>query len=418
MGFESNTAPLSAELMDAPRLEPSEEGRFLLAAIQRGVQGNRYDETSLPPDFGQLDWSEVLRLAFESRTASLLAYTLAPVFPSGRVPEPQRDILKKFFLETTQKNLRIRHSLNVIISRLAERGIEAIVLKGADLAFSIWPHMATRQMHDIDIVVPVDRVNEAMDVLLRLGYQTTRDELSIEWHLKHTKEISALVEPRSGIEVEIHYRFFTPNPRIKIDESPFWKHTNAKDFGGVSAKVLADDELLVLLCLHVSVGHFLQDNIRSLLDIKLLIEARGSELDHAKIDAYLKDPHVGPLLAFPIFICANYLDVDFRPTIDDAHSVLSRHYSGLQLAVLRKSAAHFLLKNDSESLFDRILTRLASVAIYDSSVSLVGLIIGFFEEQKEVIRHRSYEKVSRFTSMKNLIHRRIKFVWSLIRPKS
>ena len=395
-------------------LSLSAEDTFVLTTIKRGVQGNRFCEQDLSAEFDQLDWAEVLRVAFENRVASLLSYTLAPVFSSGRIPQKQLVILKKFFLETTQKNLRIRHNLNRILSELADRDIEVIVLKGAALASTIWPHMATRQMHDIDIVVPVEHVRETVNVLFELGYERTA-EFSLEWHLKNTKEFSALREPNSGIEVEVHYRFFTPNPRLRIDETTFWLNAPSKGFGDVPAKVLASDELFVYLCLHVSVGHFLEDNMRSLLDIKLLIESSETSLDRLKIKAYLDDPYVGPLVAFPVLICSRFLGVDFESSIENASSVLSLHYSGFKLKVLEKSAAHFLLKSKTGSLSDWVLARLARGVIYEPKISLIRLFSYFIFEQKSITHLNEPESTS--VTVKKAIQRRAKLFWGLMKKK-
>jgi len=288
------------------------------------------------------------------------------------------------------------------------------VLKGAALAYTIWPHMATRQMHDIDIVVPMKHVRETLDTLLELGYQKTRD-FPIEWHLKHTKEISALVEPKSGIEIEVHYRFFTPNPRLRIDETPFWLNASWQEFGEVSAKVLASEELFVYLCLHVSVGHFLEDNMRSLLDIKLLIEASETSLDRSKINGYLDDPYVGPLVAFPTLICSRFLGVDFNSSIEDADSLLSLHYSGFKLKVLEKSAARFLLKIKKESLFDWVLDRLATGIIYEPKISLIKLFSYFIFQQQGITQLK--ETQSTIDSVKETIQRRLGLVWRFFKPE-
>ncbi|RPF77161.1 MAG: hypothetical protein CBC31_007920 [Verrucomicrobia bacterium TMED71] len=395
-------------------LSLSAEETFVLATIKRGVQGNRFCERDLSAEFDKLDWAEVLRVAFENRVASLLSYTLAPVFSSGRIPQKQLVILKKFFLETTQNNLRIRYNLNRIISELADRGIEVVILKGAALAYTIWPHMATRQMHDIDIVVPVEHVYETVDVLLDLGYQKTSGMMPIEWYLKHTKEFS-LIEPKSGILVEVHYRFCSPNSRLKLPEASFWSNASSSFFGGISAKVLASEELFVYLCLHVSVGHFLKDNMRSLLDLKLLIESGGEGLDPLKIKAYLDDPSIGPLVAFPVEICSRYLEVDFKLLIEDSDSILARYYSGFYLKVLEKSAARFLLKVENDSFYDWILTRLSTALIYQHDISLVKLCSYFVLQQKGITQFR--EQQSPIEEVNTTLQRRAKLFWGLMKPK-
>lgn len=59
----------------------------------------------------------------------------------------------------------------VLVDRLAERGIRAIVLKGMDTAWSVFADPATRPVSDIDLVIdPADRAL-AGAVLCELGYR-------------------------------------------------------------------------------------------------------------------------------------------------------------------------------------------------------------------------------------------------------
>ena len=358
----------------------SAEERFLLATIRRGVQGNRFCERDLSSEFDQLDWAEVLRIAFENRVASLLSYTLAPVFSSGRVPQKQLVILKKFFLEMTQRNLRIKHSLKEVLLAFEKCDIDVIVYKGATLAFSIWPNIATRQMQDIDLVVDESRSIEAANLLSKMGYLFSGDR-DYDWYLNHTNEFPDFVNPVSGISIELHHRFFTPHKCFNIDEDAFWERSSISKIDGIPVRVLNPNQLLMLLCLHVSVGHFLQDNIRSLLDIALVTRKFKGAFDPGLWEKMLLEPRLGPLLALPISISSREFGADCGGLLKDPENALSLHYRGLSLKILVKASEHFLLKIRAQSTYEKVLRRISMELVYRPEFGLFrNVICSFFPQ--------------------------------------
>ena len=361
-------------------LSLSAEDTFVLATIKKGVQGNRFCEQDLLAEFDQLDWAKVLRVAFENRVASLLSYTLAPVFSSGRIPQKQLVILKKFFLETTQRNLRIKQSLKEVLLAFEKFNIDVIVFKGATLAFSIWPNMATRQMQDIDLVVDKIRSIEAANLLTEMGYLFTGDR-DYDWYLNHTNEFPDFVNPVSGISVELHHSFFTPHKCFNIDEDLFWERSSISKIDGISVKVLNPNQLLMFLCLHVSIGHFLQDNIRSLLDIALVTRGFNGAFDPELWGKMLLEPRLGPLLALPISISSKEFGADFRGFVKDPESALSLHYSGMSLKILEKAKAHFLLKIRAKNTYEKVLRRISMEIVYRPELGLFrNVICSFFPQ--------------------------------------
>lgn len=363
------------------------EEQFLLFAVRKGIRGDRLVEDDLRGVFEALDWSLVVKIAFENRVASLLSFALSTVSESGVVPQSESAILKKFYLETAQKNMRIKHSLKRILGALETKGIDAITLKGVALAYSIWPTVATRQMHDIDLVVLPEDVEETVEVLLASGY-IRPGPYSLDWHLAYTKELSHFVDPASGIEVDLHFRFFTPNPLLKIEEASFWRNASHREFGGMSARSLAPQELLIYLCMHVSVGHFLGDNMRSLLDIALLMEQAENEFDPEVFREYLEHEYVGPLVAFPVVLCARYLGVNFDRLLPQAEDALGLHYKGFKRRVLERAAWSFLFRIEPKGFSDWVLVRMSKKIIYEPQSGPLDLILCFFLSQPSITDNR------------------------------
>lgn len=89
-----------------------------------------------------------------------------------------------------------------ILDALDAAGVDVIVLKGAVLAFDVYPAPELRPRKDLDLLVRPQQATGAVDALRRLGFQTS-DEPRPRGHHHH---LPALVRARDGhtVSVEIH----------------------------------------------------------------------------------------------------------------------------------------------------------------------------------------------------------------------
>jgi hypothetical protein len=292
----------------------SREEVLLLKSIREALRGRRLDQDQDQEWLQDIDWKKLVDLAFENRAASLLAYSLAEV---DLIPDQQKSILKQFYFRTAQRNLRMKVGLKKILRTLETEGIQVILMKGVALAYSLWPNMALRQMHDIDLMVRREDVIAADRSLRALGFQSDLWEHPMEWYLQHEKNLPYYWQRDEDILVELHFSCFFPNYVFRFQIETFWKESRPVAFDEVPARVFCPEHLLVHLCLHVSCDHFLGDNMRSLMDIALLTCQDRHTLSWDKFVQFTAENRLERLVYFPLFVARKYIGARIDPEYEE-----------------------------------------------------------------------------------------------------
>jgi hypothetical protein len=94
-------------------------------------------------------------------------------------------------------------ALSEMLDAFARQSIESLLLKGAALAWMIYPSPALRPMSDVDILVPRATARPAQETLRRLGYVTSAGRRRFGSNAHH---LPAASRTRDGlnVSVEIH----------------------------------------------------------------------------------------------------------------------------------------------------------------------------------------------------------------------
>ncbi|MGB5281868.1 MAG: nucleotidyltransferase family protein [Arenicellales bacterium] len=85
------------------------------------------------------------------------------------------------------------------------RSIQLIVLKGAFLAHTIYPHPSLRPMSDIDLLAPADKAAEVIIILRKLGYSAPEQASSQYMSEHHHLPGAHTTRDGQGILVEVHH---------------------------------------------------------------------------------------------------------------------------------------------------------------------------------------------------------------------
>jgi hypothetical protein len=195
----------------------------LLITCLRGLPFDLPDDT---------DWKTLLTLA-EENGVLLLAY--ATLLASGAD-------MPAFFKEAAQECRAAAETLAAALAALledfAEHGIEALPLKGPDMAAALYGDAALRQSNDIDLLVRRDNFSKAEALLLRRGFA------SLGAASEHDRRFL-----RSELLVELHFELASPRffP-FHIDD--IWSRSHCIHFRGKPARAMADSDLALYLCAH------------------------------------------------------------------------------------------------------------------------------------------------------------------------
>jgi hypothetical protein len=230
------------------------------------------------------EWSAFARTAVRHGVAPLVHARLHSAAnaerASGRVPGHVLDVLKGYFFRTGLEQMRLYAHLAPLLRALAEQDIDAIVLKGAFLAETVYGDRALRSMGDADLLVRRADLVRADQTLRALGWQQPvaddpSSPLRAGGHQLQTFQ-------RDTARVEVHWNIEDDESPFAIDVDGLWARARPAQIAGVSALALSPEDLLLHLCLHTSYNHgWLQfeAGLRPLVDIGATLWHFGDRID-------------------------------------------------------------------------------------------------------------------------------------------
>jgi hypothetical protein len=195
-------------------------------------------------------WERVLRLAAWHRLSPMLYRHLSrrPVAPARLV-----DALEETYFCNAARNLFIGAALRRVLEALAGAEAPAMLLKGAALLESAYPDPALREMLDLDLLVPAQRLDAANAALAAIGYRPLsppRNERETPaWMRVNHHHDPALVDEQRIAAVELHHHVAMADERAHFDIAGMWER--ARLAAGPPPHLLPSrEDLLLHVCLH------------------------------------------------------------------------------------------------------------------------------------------------------------------------
>ena len=227
-----------------------------------------------------LDWDYVAKTACTHGIAPLVYRSLQRSgVASLLLPAPAKR-LRGAYYGTAARNALLYHEVHKVLMALREKNIEAIALKGAALAETVYPHRALRPMSDIDLLVRKEKVTEAETKLLDLGYMFQEHGKTKQYYQEH--HYHWVFTKRSTISIEIHWHIKRPTDPFRVDIDGLWERAQPVKIAGIDAPVFSLEDLLLHLCQHLW-KHKLTGGIRPLCDIAGVTTHYRDKIDWSKM---------------------------------------------------------------------------------------------------------------------------------------
>ena len=191
------------------------------------------------------------------------------------VPGAVWERLRSFYLETAGRNAVLVRQTSGIVRELAAREIPVLLLKGMHLAQFVYADPGLRSMADVDIMVRREHLAEAERVFLERGYGPLPRPAVTEWcgWNHHLAKLSKAGAP----EVELHWNIQRPSGPFRIDLEGLWQRSRAATLDGAPVQLLAPEDLLLHLTIHLSQQHHFRRAARKgVVDIATVIAAQGN----------------------------------------------------------------------------------------------------------------------------------------------
>jgi len=226
--------------------------------------------TGSPPEPGT-DWEAVINLAQRHNVSPFLYHILRP--HRDRIPVVAHQTLQTLYYYAVARSLYRERQLREALDVLEAVGVPVVLLKGAAVAYTVYPDPALRTMGDLDLWIPREQLEQARSALQRLGYTLhSKRNRPLALHDAYLGETQLLSnDPTRGL-IELHWNVF-PGEWLRhaacIDEATLRERSVPLE--GMAARRLASEDMVLNTCLHLVINHQLGvGSIRSMLDLYLI----------------------------------------------------------------------------------------------------------------------------------------------------
>jgi hypothetical protein len=186
---------------------------------------------------------------------------------------PEMPRLKGLYRRNWYTNQKLFHAIERVVVKFQERGIPTLLLKGAALSFSCYPDAYARTMLDGDVMVPLDRADEAMALLREEGWK-----LDIPLKKNHlTTSHSGTFIDGGGHVLDLLWHLFAECCNAGADDV-FWRQAVPLQFRSVRLKTLAPTHQLLHACIHGYQWNFLHP-MRWVADAGFILRKDGAAVD-------------------------------------------------------------------------------------------------------------------------------------------
>lgn len=210
------------------------------------------------------------------------SYILESLGPSqrGLGPEASRWLaeLRQRTSAAAVQNLLRDEELSEALSRLADEGIDLILLKGAALRAER-PGLAGRFQCDVDVLVRRPDLERADRLLQDMGFRLGESWLDRQGLLDQHFHFGYR---RGGAIIELHWDLDTSSPEGFLDR--FWERSRLVERDGRTFRVPAPEHQLLFGCLHLS-RHSFFGGLRWLADLKYFLPVPADVRDRLAQEA-------------------------------------------------------------------------------------------------------------------------------------
>jgi Uncharacterised nucleotidyltransferase len=234
----------------------TQEFQLLLAcsSIASNSQERTPAETIVSLGAATINWRAFISLV-DRHQVSGLVYAALCRHGAEFVPDSVMEKLKKRKIQVCARALRHAAELARLSAAFAEKGIDAISLKGAGLSHRLFGDAGMRHVRDIDLMVRPEDLGRSGHLLKASGYRCIFPDFDltpgIEKRILRQDHHHTYWHDRLEVMVELHWRIDHWTPE---NVSELWQYCETTGWMGTTLQQLDSDALLLFLCSH-GAGH-------------------------------------------------------------------------------------------------------------------------------------------------------------------
>lgn len=248
--------------------EFSQEMRLLLALLEMGDEAQlTFEQWDL---LQEADWHGFIELTRHHRVFPTICRKLQEL-KTTRIPTFVMGLFNRDYYRNTLQMLSLSGEMESLSNRFTEEDIRTLFLKGPVIAADLYGDVSLRTSCDLDLLVPMNRLEKSERILKDLGY-VKDDYISTvlnDWKWRHHH--LTFHHPVKGIKVEVHWRL-NPSPSKEPSFEELWSRKRRSALINRPIYYLGREDLFLFLVSHGARHGW--SRLRWLLDIKQLINQR------------------------------------------------------------------------------------------------------------------------------------------------
>ena len=303
--MQSNSTESSRIAVELPQIQKlgSFEREAITASARQLVCHFAAGDLQRPMPHVEADWEDVFQTICRNGVVGL-TYTYLKHHPDDYPPATFRKWIAWAHLLATGHMARTRTHVRTVLSRLAEAGLDFLVLKGPALAEQVYQDPALRWYGDLDIHVRDQDLAAAHQLLLSLGLRLQEAV---------TESPPKLVAQAPGAEwhyasedgwflVELHGDDLLHTGLVPRDYDGLWERAAHINVQGIPVQVLSLEDQLIALSAHVHYHGYTRLNWLS--DIAFIVRDHAEELDWDRLVQTIQVEEV----QVPVYYTLYFLD--------------------------------------------------------------------------------------------------------------
>ena len=215
---------------------PTPQQELLLrGALQKGPGAiNAWEQWAATVDFENIDQGS-------QRLLPLLYQNLLDQGIQSPLMARYKGVYRRFWLS----NQFLFNRTLPVLEALNKEGIKTLLFKGAGLVLGCNLNYAIRPMDDIDVLVPKEVAQNAINLIRKMGWQE-KGELVANFH---STDHARMYHDGKGHYVDLHWRSLF-NARTGKHETGYWKRSFHAKIEGVPVSIMGKTDQLIHTCVH------------------------------------------------------------------------------------------------------------------------------------------------------------------------
>ncbi|NML06297.1 nucleotidyltransferase family protein [Sphingomonas sp. G-3-2-10] len=216
-------------------------------------------------------WTALLAIARAEQLIGTLAHRL------DGLPKPAaaRRVLEDAMASAEQGRIVALWEAEMARRALAGTGIPIVLLKGTAFAAAGLSPSPGRQIGDLDILVPRDRIDDAEAAILASGWEWVKpDPYDDAYYRQWMHELPPLIHRERDRMIDVHHTILPLTATITPDAAAMLKDSEPLENG---LRILNPNDMLCHAAAHLFADGDLAGGLRNLWDIHCLIEEFGMD---------------------------------------------------------------------------------------------------------------------------------------------